>query len=142
MKIAIRVAIAALLLVLAGIVHGATVGGWKASLDGTGGACASDLSRPGAGCSWTGASGNAPMVKVACPNAVLSVTGTLSVKPYKCQDSTFGNCTQLNAYNQRTSTFEDITLDATDWNAYGVPFTLLTVEFVSGSGLAVIECGG
>lgn len=142
MKQVIGIAIAALLL-LALPANGATVGQWKKGYSGTGNvACAHELNVPGDVCAWTGAAGNAPMVRVHCGKTVITVTGTLSVKPYKCVDGTLGNCEQLETTNDRTGVYGAITLDATDWYGKGIPFGMLTVEYVSGAGDAIIECGG
>jgi len=132
--------LAALLLALPA--NADTVGSWKDGYSGSGNMDCSSLNRPGDACAWTGASGNAPMVEVKCGRAVISVTGTLSVKPYKCVDGTLANCDQIELVNDRTGAHGDVTMDATDWYARGIPFGLITVEYVSGSGDAIIECGG
>jgi hypothetical protein len=133
----------ALLALLAAPVYGATVGSWKDGLAGDGNQNCPILRNPGTACAWTCAAGNAPMIGNFCPNgAAVSVTGTCSVKVHKCVDSTLGNCDQLETVNKRTGAYGVVTLDATDYYVLHSPFRLLTVEYVSGTGDAIIECGG
>ncbi len=142
MKRAIWFAIVAALL-LAWPVHGAEVGTWTHGYGATGGKCDA-VSVPGRGnqCFWTGASGNSPLIGNSCRGkALIWVTGTLSAKLYKCRDATFGNCTQPTGFKTSTLTYELVTLDATDDEVLNVPYDMIMMEYVSGSGEVVIECG-
>jgi len=141
MKRAIWIFIATAALAL--VAQAATVGSWKHGYSGSGNMGCSSMRNPGDVCAWTGASGNSPVLETPCPKVIVTTTGTLSVKPYgRCTGSTLATCKQLEMTNDRVGGHGAVTLDATDWYAKGIPFGNLVVEYVSGSGDAIVECGG
>jgi hypothetical protein len=74
---------------------------------------------------------------------IITIDGTLEMTPSRCEGDAVdaGDCTTITGWNNTTSTFEDVDMDATTmWGIENVKARAIAITRDAGAGNVTVEC--